>query len=127
VPYHENGRTKTFGVFLKIPGESAMPVEKHDRQRDTAVMQRPKTAPPPMFNVILHNDDFTTKIFVVHVLVSVFRKSPEQAHDLMMHIHRNGHGVAGTYPYEVAETKTKIVTSMAEEAGFPLKATIAPD
>lgn len=104
-----------------------MPGEKRDIQRDTAVMNRPKTTPPPMFNVILHNDDYTTKVFVVQVLVEVFKKSAEDAHHLMMRIHEHGRGIAGTYPYEVAETKVNIVTSLALEAGYPLKTTIAPE
>ena len=100
-----------------------MPDEQRRIKEDTAVMDRPKVTPPPMFNVILHNDDYTTKLFVVDVLVSVFHKNVQEAHELMMHIHNHGRGVAGTYIFEVAETKVTLVTDLAREAGFPLKAT----
>ena len=65
-------------------------------------------AEPPMYKVLLHNDDFTTKEFVVTILVSVFNKSLDAATQLMWSVHRNGLGVAGVYPLEIAETKDSI-------------------
>lgn len=82
---------------------------------------------PPLYKVLLHNDDFTTKEFVVTVLVSVFNKSLDEATKLMWSVHRNGLGVAGVYPFEVAETKIGIVRATAEENGFPLKMTMEPE
>jgi ATP-dependent Clp protease adaptor protein ClpS len=77
---------------------------------------------PELYKVILLNDDYTTMEFVVNVLESVFQKSPAEAYRVMMAVHTQGRGVAGIYPWEVAETKVDAVISLAREAGFPLKA-----
>lgn len=77
---------------------------------------------PPLFRVVLLNDDYTTMEFVIQVLESVFQKSPAEAYRVMMHVHVNGRGIAGIYPWEVAETKVDTVVSLAREAGYPLKA-----
>ena len=74
--------------------------------------------------MILLNDDYTTMEFVVQVLESVFQKSSAEAFRVMMQVHLNGSGIAGVYPWEVAETKVETVTSLARHAEFPLRATI---
>ena len=76
---------------------------------------------PPMYKVMLLNDDYTTMEFVVEVLVYVFHKSPEDATRIMLNVHRKGVGICGIYPYEVAETKVNTVETLARENGFPLK------
>ena len=76
---------------------------------------------------MLINDDYTTMEFVIQVLESVFQKSPAQAYQIMMHVHVNGRGIAGVYPWEVAETKADTVKSLAHDAGFPLRATLEED
>ena len=76
---------------------------------------------PPMYRVMLLNDDYTTMEFVIEVLVYVFKKSPEEATWIMLNVHRSGVGICGIYPYEVAETKVNTVESLARENGFPLK------
>ena len=81
---------------------------------------------PELYQVVLLNDDYTTMEFVVNVLESVFQKSPAEAFQIMMHVHRNGRGIAGIYPWEVAETKVETVVSLARESGFPLKAVAEP-
>ena len=78
----------------------------------------------PMFRVILYNDDYSTFDFVIHVLMSIFRKSEEEAKQITMNVHRKGKGVAGTYPKEIAEMKVAQVHQMAELAGYPLRAGI---
>src|SRR5690606_41249727 len=83
---------------------------------------RPEEREPPLYKVLLLNDDYTTMDFVVHVLETVFQKSPAEAYRIMMHVHVHGRGLAGIYPWEVAETKVETVIRMAREAGFPLKA-----
>ena len=77
---------------------------------------------PTHYKVVLLNDDYTTMEFVVEVLMSVFQKTASEAYQIMMHVHVNGRGVAGVYPWEVAETKAETVISMARESGFPLQA-----
>jgi ATP-dependent Clp protease adaptor protein ClpS len=79
---------------------------------------------PPMYRVLLLNDDYTTMEFVVQVLQSVFHKSPADATQIMLHIHRSGIGVAGVYTHEVAETKVAVVEAMAREHEFPLRCTL---
>jgi ATP-dependent Clp protease adaptor protein ClpS len=76
---------------------------------------------PPMYKVMLLNDDYTTMDFVVEVLVYVFKKPPDEATLIMLNVHRKGVGVCGTYPYEIAETKVNLVENLARENGFPLK------
>jgi ATP-dependent Clp protease adaptor protein ClpS len=80
-----------------------------------------KLKKPPLYKVLLHNDDYTTMEFVVYVLQSVFRLPPTKATQIMLHVHRQGHGVAGVYTYEVAETKVDQVHELAKKYEFPLK------
>ena len=95
-------------------------------QTDSAVKERVeiKKQDPTLFKVVLLNDDYTPMDFVVHVLESLFQKSPAEAIRIMMQVHVNGRGVAGVYSWEIAETKAELVASLAKEAGHPLKATI---
>jgi ATP-dependent Clp protease adaptor protein ClpS len=83
-----------------------------------------KTEEPPLFKVLLHNDDYTTMDFVVHVLQSVFNLPEDQAIQIMLNVHVKGIGVAGVYTYEVAEMKVAKTTAMAREYEFPLLSTI---
>ena len=93
-------------------------------QTGDAVKERVQTQKkePEFHKVILLNDDYTTMEFVVSVLESVFQKSPAEAYRVMMAVHTQGRGLAGIYPWEVAETKADAVITLAREAGFPLKA-----
>jgi ATP-dependent Clp protease adaptor protein ClpS len=77
---------------------------------------------PTLYKVVLLNDDYTTMEFVVQVLMSVFQKTASEAYQIMMSVHVNGRGIAGVYPWEVAETKAETVISSARESGFPLQA-----
>ncbi len=79
---------------------------------------------PPLYKVLLHNDDYTTMDFVVMVLEKVFHKNPSEATRIMLNVHRNGTGLCGIYPAEIAETKIDAVHSLAADAGFPLKASM---
>lgn len=79
---------------------------------------------PALYSVVLLNDDYTPMQFVVDVLESLFQKSPAEAYRVMMQVHLGGRGVAGIYPWEVAETKVDALQSRAREAGYPLRATI---
>ena len=80
-----------------------------------------------MFRVLLHNDDYTTREFVVEILRKIFHRSESDAVQIMMHVHNNGVGVAGVYTYEVAETKLRTVEHLAREYEFPLRLSIEPE
>ena len=95
-----------------------------DRQEGSLVEIDEEITEPPMYKVLLHNDDFSTKAFVVEILMGIFNKSQEEATRLMWHIHKNRVGVCGIYPLEVAETKIIQVTALARNNGFPLKSTM---
>ena len=98
--------------------------DKPDRQVETISEIDEETTEPPDYKVLLHNDNYTTKAFVVEILIMIFNKSPEEATHLMWYVHKNNVGVCGIYPLEVAETKIKRVTILARENGFPLKLTL---
>ncbi len=90
-------------------------------EQETLSETRDETKEPPMYRVLLHNDDYTTMEFVVEVLMYVFKKSPEAAATIMLNVHRKGIGVCGIYPYEIAETKVETVHNFAYENGYPLR------
>ncbi len=83
-----------------------------------------KLKKPNPYKVLLHNDDYTTMEFVVYVLQEVFQRSETDAVQIMLHVHRNGIGVAGVYPYEFAETRVAQVESLARQHEFPLRCTM---
>ena len=97
-----------------------------ERQTGGEVLERTKqqTQRPELYKVLLLNDDYTTMDFVVDVLESIFNKAPAEAYRIMMAVHTQGKGLAGVYPYDIAETKVETVIERARENGFPLKATM---
>ena len=86
-----------------------------------------KVQQPRLYRVILHNDDYTTRDFVVDILQSVFRKDEQEAVQIMLLVHTRGQGVAGVYTREIAETKIHIVTLLSREEEFPLRLTMEPE
>lgn len=96
----------------------------HRDQTGGAVQERvrSKQDTPKQYNVVLLNDDYSTMDFVIHILESVFQKSPAEAYGIMMQVHLNGRGLAGVYTHEIAETKVDTVATLAREAGYPLRA-----
>ena len=96
-------------------------------QGQTDVGSEHQTDEPPMYKVLLHNDDYTTMEFVVHILMLVFRKSVEESTRIMLNVHEKGVGLCGVYPLDVAETKVGMVTRMAREHGHPLRCTMEKD
>ncbi|MFS2317993.1 ATP-dependent Clp protease adapter ClpS [Maricaulis sp. D1M11] len=89
-----------------------------------ATKTRPSTRKPSLYRVLLLNDDYTPMEFVVEILVRIFRKSPEDAARIMLHVHQNGVGMCGVYTYEVAETKVAQVLDAARRAQHPLQCTM---
>ncbi len=83
--------------------------------------KKSKLKPPPMFKVILLNDDFTPMDFVVAVLQTFFSKTREQATQIMLKVHMDGAGICGVYPNDVATTKVEQVVAFARQHQHPLK------
>ena len=83
-----------------------------------------KVKPPPLYKVLLHNDDYTTMDFVTYVLQSIFGKDQDAANRIMLAVHQQGVGVAGVYTYEIAETKIDKVIELARSKEFPLMCTM---
>ena len=79
---------------------------------------------PPLFKVLLHNDDFTTMEFVVDILQYVFHRPEPDALQIMLAVHHQGVGVAGVYPYEIADAKVNKVTELAGAQDYPLLCTL---
>jgi ATP-dependent Clp protease adaptor protein ClpS len=90
----------------------------------TGISSKSKQDHPPMYKVILHNDNYTTMDFVVDILVNVFGKSLEKANQIMLNVHSKGKEVCGIYPRQIAETKVQAVHNLASNKGFPLKSTM---
>ena len=87
----------------------------------------PKTQRPPLYKVILLNDDYTPREFVVTVLKAVFRMGEEKAHAVMLTAHRRGACVIAVYTRDVAETKAKEATELGKSKGYPLFFTTEPE
>ena len=93
-----------------------------DPQPDNEVLteQKQKLQKPPLFKVLLHNDDFTTMDFVVFILMQVFHQPEEASIQIMLAVHTMGSAVCGIFPRDVAETKSEQVNQYAQENNHPL-------
>jgi ATP-dependent Clp protease adaptor protein ClpS len=98
----------------------------YDPELDDAVIteSKPKVEKPPLYKVLLHNDNYTTMEFVVVILISVFHHSEGDAIRIMLQVHNKGMGVAGVFTREIAETKVAQVTELAQQHEFPLLCTM---
>ena len=94
-------------------------VRKHEAEAD-----EPQLQPPPMFKVIMLNDDFTPMDFVIEVLMHYFDKPADTAQRLMLQIHNQGSAVCGVYPYDIAESKKLRVEVLSQQQGHPLRCTV---
>jgi len=88
---------------------------------------KPKLKRPPLYRVLLLNDDYTTMDFVIEVLKAIFHHSEEQSAQIMLHVHQKGMGVCGVYTREIAETKVEQVLQYAQQNEHPLQCTMEPD
>ena len=95
-----------------------------DFDTDVLTESEAKLQKPPLFKVLLHNDDFTTMEFVVFVLLTVFHKSEADAFYIMLKVHQEGVGIAGIYTYEIANMKAEKTMSLARSHEFPLLCTV---
>jgi ATP-dependent Clp protease adaptor protein ClpS len=100
---------------------------ENDAGTITQVKPEKKLKRPRLYRVLLHNDDYTTREFVVQVLHTVFHCGEQEAIRIMLHVHHTGVGVAGVFTREVAETKIQRVERMARAHEFPLRLTMEPE
>ncbi len=101
-----------------------MPEREYGFGEEVAAESRERLKKPPLFRVLLHNDDYTTMEFVVEVLRRVFGKTEAEAFQIMWAVHTQGVGCAGVYTYEIAEMKVEKVTQMARAQEYPLLCTV---
>ncbi len=111
-------------VMNKIVSQNQRKDKNTDQQGSVLLDAKLKLKKPSMYNVLLLNDDYTPMEFVVLVLEKIFNKKQEEATQIMLHVHKNGVGICGTFTFEVAETKCKLVIDMAKKNQHPLQCTI---
>ncbi len=120
----EKGHRKD-GMSRNLP--SLGPGNKSDDSGSgTQTITRPQvqTRTPAMYRVLLLNDDFTPMDFVIHILQKFFQKEYDEATQIMLQVHQQGAGVAGTFSYEIAETKVSQVNQYSKQQKHPLKCTM---
>ena len=101
-----------------------MTENKLKSKEQAAETERQQTKEPSLYRVLLLNDDYTSMDFVIHVLERVFHKSPAEATQIMLNVHKKGAGICGVYTREVAETKIVTVHEMAARKKYPLRCTM---
>ncbi|MDQ3013099.1 MAG: ATP-dependent Clp protease adapter ClpS [Acidobacteriota bacterium] len=101
-----------------------MPNRESQQDTDVLTERKQKLQKPPLYKVLLHNDNYTTMEFVVYVLMSTFHHSESDAIRIMLQVHHQEVGVAGVYTFEVAETKVAKVAELAREYDYPLLCTL---
>lgn len=100
-----------------------------DNERDLgdpeiAIAEKVEIEEPKMYKVLLHNDDYTSMEFVIHVLMKFFGKNYDDSHAIMLRVHSDGIGICGIYTFEVAESKSEKVNRYSRGKGHPLKSSI---
>ncbi|MDC7293543.1 MULTISPECIES: ATP-dependent Clp protease adaptor ClpS [unclassified Butyrivibrio] len=96
-----------------------MATKGQTRSRTSSRIKEPK-----QFNVIMHNDDFTTMDFVVEVLMDIFHKDKVSAQAIMLNVHNKGHAAVGKYPYDIAVSRVALALERAKQQGFPFRMTV---
>jgi len=106
-----------------------VPRRETEREHGVVTQTRPKEQlkKPRLYKVLLHNDDYTTMEFVVWVLETIFHHDETTATRIMLHVHKNGIGVAGIYPYDIAETRATRVEALARTHEYPLRCSVEVD
>lgn len=97
---------------------------QNNHQEETLTANREELQEPPLYKVILHNDDYTTMDFVIMVLETVFGRDNKEATRIMLNIHQQGQGIAGIFTREIGETKVAAVHRLARKNQFPLKCSL---
>ena len=101
-----------------------MPKRELDRERDLATLDQVRVERPHLYEVVFHNDDYTTQEFVVYVLMKFFQHDAATAQQIMLNVHTKGMGVAGVYPRDIAETKAAQVVRFARDNEMPLRCSV---
>ena len=96
-----------------------MPVQGETREKIRTKIREPKH-----YQVIMHNDDFTSMEFVVDILIDIFHKDQLEAERLMLLVHQSGRAAIGSYPYDIAITNVQAATARAKGEGFPFRMTV---
>ena len=99
-------------------------MSNHDYDEEVLTETKKKLEKPPMYKVLLHNDDYTTMEFVVFVLNKIFKRSEAESFVIMLKVHNEGVGVAGIYSFEVANMKANKAMNMAKAQEFPFLCTV---
>jgi len=99
-------------------------IQNDDLALETA---KPRLKKPPLYRVMLINDDYTTMEFVIKVLQGIFHHSEQKAAQIMMHVHQKGAGICGVFTREIAESKVEQVLQYAQQNKHPLQCTMEPD
>lgn len=111
---------------LNVPRQRVFAGNTPDDDQQIVIERSNKTARPRRWQVVYHNDDYTTRDFVVESLKRFFDKDESEATFIMLSVHHKGQGVAGVYPKDIAETKVYQVTQYARAKGMPLLVTAEP-
>jgi len=101
--------------------------ERHDEEQRQGLLvdeAKPRIKRPPLYKVVLLNDDYTPMEFVVEILQSFFYLDRSKATQIMLHVHTRGKGVCGVFPYEIAETKAAMVNDYSRKHQHPLLCTL---
>jgi len=101
-----------------------MPIPDYEDESAVVSESKEKLKKPPLYKVLIHNDDFTTMEFVVYVLTEVFNRAESDAFRIMLQVHVEGVGVAGVFTYEIAQMKAEKATNLARTHEFPLLFTV---
>ena len=115
-------KVDTFQVYMNSDDENNdKNIINNDNRTGILLEERPKVKKPPLYKVIMLNDDYTPMEFVVEMLQTYFAKSAEEATQVMLNIHQKGLGVCGLYTYEIAESKANQVLEKARKKQHPLQ------
>ena len=114
--------------MVMIRNQKIVNADEPDQSDSTLVeVAKPKLKKPPLYKVILLNDDYTPMEFVVSILIDIFGMTEESAVQVMLHVHEKGVGVCGVFTREIAETKVELVMNMAQHSQHPLQCTMEPE